>query len=80
MNDDIRAQLKSKVLREFNLAFFNGTLNVLNMGPSRYAVDFVCSPALSQLDDEKVLEVLNAENSLKSLVKLVEEYQNGGLD
>jgi hypothetical protein len=74
--DKVKEDLKNKIIKEFNQKFFNGKIDILNIDANRYAVDFIRSPYLEDMDDSMAKDLLNSESSLDKLVELVLEFKN----
>jgi hypothetical protein len=74
--DKVKEDLKNKVIKEFNQKFFSGKIDIFNVDANRYAVDFVRSPYLKDMDDSMAKDLLNSESSLDKLVEFVLEFKN----
>lgn len=69
-------KLRNKVTKEFNIKFFNGEINFINMCEWKYALDAVNSKAFENTSEDIIDTLLSKENSLEVLYEMAVEFHN----
>ena len=69
-------KLRNKITKEFNIKFFNGEINFINMYEWKYTVDAVNSKAFENISEDIIDTLLSKENSLEVLYEMAVEFHN----